>query len=235
MPCPPNTISYIIRQGDTLFALAAQYNTTVPAIVSANPGIDPQRLTVGQEICIPQQAVYPPCPEGNYYTSGRRTLAIARRFLSLDDLLEATRIEPFQLRLGRSSVFGRTPVCPRIPHTPSSRAIRSCAGAAVRAAVDAAFASERQPQRAAHRPDAGAFARRARLPEGAGYRGAGVRSCAGAGTACRRRCGPPANVAPTRCSSANGVRSPPAAYARRVTGATVVAGVRSLRWRSGAA
>ncbi|MGI5877284.1 MAG: LysM peptidoglycan-binding domain-containing protein, partial [Christensenellales bacterium] len=105
MPCPPNTISYIIRQGDTLFALAAQYNTTVPAIVSANPGIDPQRLTVGQEICIPQQAVYPPCPEGNYYTirAGDTLYAIARQFnVSLDDLLEANPgIEPFQLQVGQ--------------------------------------------------------------------------------------------------------------------------------------
>ena len=105
MPCPPNTVSYTIRQGDTLYALAAQYNTTVPAIVSANPGIDPQRLTVGQEICIPQQAVYPPCPEGNYYTirAGDTLYAIARQFnVSLDDLLEANPgIEPFQLQVGQ--------------------------------------------------------------------------------------------------------------------------------------
>ncbi|MBE3577690.1 MAG: LysM peptidoglycan-binding domain-containing protein, partial [Limnochordales bacterium] len=50
--CPGGTI-YVIRAGDTLFRLAQRFNTTVDAILRANPGLDPNRLVIGQQICIP--------------------------------------------------------------------------------------------------------------------------------------------------------------------------------------
>lgn len=46
-------IRYTIRSGDTLYALARRYQTTVAAILAANPGIDPNRLQIGQQIIIP--------------------------------------------------------------------------------------------------------------------------------------------------------------------------------------
>ncbi len=52
--CPPNHIAYQIRAGDTFFSLARRFNTTVDAIRRANPGVDPNRLQIGQTICIPQ-------------------------------------------------------------------------------------------------------------------------------------------------------------------------------------
>jgi g-D-glutamyl-meso-diaminopimelate peptidase len=45
--------TYTIRQGDTLFELAKKYYTTVGDIITANPGIDPQNLRIGQSITIP--------------------------------------------------------------------------------------------------------------------------------------------------------------------------------------
>ncbi len=51
--CPANTTPYTIRAGDTLFELAREYNTTVDAILRANPGLDPGNLQIGQRICIP--------------------------------------------------------------------------------------------------------------------------------------------------------------------------------------
>lgn len=51
--CPSGTTPYTIRSGDTFFNLAARYNTTVDAIRRANPGVDPDRLQIGQIICIP--------------------------------------------------------------------------------------------------------------------------------------------------------------------------------------
>ncbi len=103
--CPPGTVSYVIRGGDTYYALAQRYNTSVPALVSANPFVDPNRLMIGQSICIPRQQIYPACPEGNYYTikQGDTLYAIALTFnVSLDDLIEANpAIDPTRLAIGQ--------------------------------------------------------------------------------------------------------------------------------------
>ncbi|MBM7614062.1 LysM peptidoglycan-binding domain-containing protein [Alkaliphilus hydrothermalis] len=91
-PCPPGTVPYMIRPGDTFYRIAMQFNTTVAALVSANPTVNPNYLFVGQQICIPRQPMYPPCPEGNYYTirPGDTYFSIARFFnVSVDDLAEA--------------------------------------------------------------------------------------------------------------------------------------------------
>lgn len=44
---------YLVQAGDTLVALAQQFQTTVEAILALNPGLDPQRLYVGQPLWIP--------------------------------------------------------------------------------------------------------------------------------------------------------------------------------------
>lgn len=52
----PYMVGYIthrIQAGDTLFRLAQTYGTNVAAIETANPGIQPQRLQIGQRITIP--------------------------------------------------------------------------------------------------------------------------------------------------------------------------------------
>jgi len=45
-PVPPKHW-YIIKSGDTLGAIAAELNTTVPALERLNPGIEPTALTPG--------------------------------------------------------------------------------------------------------------------------------------------------------------------------------------------
>ncbi len=54
-PTPPcsNGFYYAIRSGDTLFRISQQFSVSVDAIMRANPGIDPNRLQIGQIICIP--------------------------------------------------------------------------------------------------------------------------------------------------------------------------------------
>jgi len=44
---------YTVRPGDTLYAIARAYYTTVNAIITANPGIDPNNLSVGRRLTIP--------------------------------------------------------------------------------------------------------------------------------------------------------------------------------------
>jgi spore germination protein len=44
---------YKIKSGDTLWKLSVQFRTTVISILNANPGIDPNRMYIGQNINIP--------------------------------------------------------------------------------------------------------------------------------------------------------------------------------------
>ena len=45
--------SHVIRQGDTLEAIARRYQTTVAELERANPGVDPRRLIPGRALVIP--------------------------------------------------------------------------------------------------------------------------------------------------------------------------------------
>jgi LysM repeat protein len=42
-----------VKPGDTLSAIAAANGTTVDALISANPGLNPDTLQVGAEIILP--------------------------------------------------------------------------------------------------------------------------------------------------------------------------------------
>ena len=52
-PSCPNGFYYAIRPGDTFFGISQQFGVSVEAIIRANPGVDPNRLQVGQLICVP--------------------------------------------------------------------------------------------------------------------------------------------------------------------------------------
>lgn len=118
-----------IQPGDTLYSLARLYNTTVQAIINANPGIDPNHLPVGELICIPNpmpgQPFPEPCRNGTPYVikSGDNFYAIARRFgVSLDALLAANPgINPDHLRIGQQICIPTLPTptvtCPGPTYT----------------------------------------------------------------------------------------------------------------------
>ena len=47
-------MSYVVKAGDTLGAIAVKFHTTVKALMAANPQItDPSKIQVGQHIKIP--------------------------------------------------------------------------------------------------------------------------------------------------------------------------------------
>jgi len=52
---PSGTETYKIQKGDMLYRVAAKFGVTVPAIEAANPGLNPNRLQIGQEIVIPKK------------------------------------------------------------------------------------------------------------------------------------------------------------------------------------
>lgn len=73
-----NQLSYVIRQGDNLYHLARHYHTTVPAILSQNPNIDPYNLQIGtsliicpgEEFLMKSNNAYPmPSPDPEKYVS----------------------------------------------------------------------------------------------------------------------------------------------------------------------
>ncbi|MEJ6950633.1 DUF3794 and LysM peptidoglycan-binding domain-containing protein [Natronospora cellulosivora (SeqCode)] len=47
-------IQYTVRTGDSLYTIAREHSVTVEQIISLNPGIDPNRLQIGQKIWIPR-------------------------------------------------------------------------------------------------------------------------------------------------------------------------------------
>ncbi|MDR7871210.1 MAG: LysM peptidoglycan-binding domain-containing protein [Tissierellaceae bacterium] len=105
--CGPGTMSYVIMSGDTFFSLANRFNTTVDAIMMANPGVDPNRLFIGQVICIPTTTPPPTtCPMGSQpYTirSGDTLYNLAIRFnTTVDAILRINPgIDPNNLRVGQ--------------------------------------------------------------------------------------------------------------------------------------
>jgi len=103
--CPEGTVPYVVRAGDTYYNLAQRFNTTVDAIRAANPGVDPNRLMIGQTLCIPHTGL-PPCPGGTYYTirSGDTLFSIARRYnVTVDAILAANPgLDPQSLQIGRT-------------------------------------------------------------------------------------------------------------------------------------
>ncbi|SJZ77271.1 LysM peptidoglycan-binding domain-containing protein [Garciella nitratireducens] len=104
--CPPNTFPYTIQAGDTFLLLARRFHTTVAAIQAANPGVDPNRLQIGQKICIPIAPAPAPCPQGSFaYTikAGDTLYALANRYNTTVNAILALNpgIDPRYLRIGQ--------------------------------------------------------------------------------------------------------------------------------------
>ncbi|ACV62122.1 Peptidoglycan-binding LysM [Desulfofarcimen acetoxidans DSM 771] len=75
---------YSIKPGDTFYNLANRFGIAVDSLIAANPGVDFNKLAVGQEICIPSTPPTPTkCPSGTFaYTiqSGDTYFRLAKRF-----------------------------------------------------------------------------------------------------------------------------------------------------------
>lgn len=58
-PPPPATMGphyeYVVEKGQTLALIAKGFQTTVPKILAANPGLKPNMLRVGQKLIIPAE------------------------------------------------------------------------------------------------------------------------------------------------------------------------------------
>jgi LysM repeat protein len=57
------TNQYIIQEGDTMWEIANQYNTSVETLMASNPEVDPDNMLVGQVLLIPEQRGGPTRPQ----------------------------------------------------------------------------------------------------------------------------------------------------------------------------
>ncbi|TCL70976.1 LysM domain-containing protein [Hydrogenispora ethanolica] len=107
--CPSGSTTYTLRAGDLLYNLAQRYNTTVEAIINANPGLNPNLLRVGQRICIPPTPSVPapptgPCPGASYtIQAGDTVYALAQEYnTTIAEILAANPgLDPDRLRIGQ--------------------------------------------------------------------------------------------------------------------------------------
>ncbi|PRX34718.1 LysM domain-containing protein [Orenia metallireducens] len=92
MPTAPlGTFSYIVKGGDTLFAIARRYNTTVSNIVAFNPISKQDTIYPGEVLIIPQSP-----PEAIIYTirPGDSLHSIARKYgTQVDTIVEFNYLE----------------------------------------------------------------------------------------------------------------------------------------------
>ncbi|KAB3532821.1 LysM peptidoglycan-binding domain-containing protein [Alkaliphilus serpentinus] len=58
--CPVGTVPYTIKAGDTFYSIARANNVSLDALLVANPQVNPDRLFIGQVICIPRPVTPPP-------------------------------------------------------------------------------------------------------------------------------------------------------------------------------
>lgn len=87
-----DTVTYTVRPGNTLFAIAQFFGTTVKAIAEANGLIYPYTIFPGQELILPIGEISSP----RYYVvrPGDTIVSIADRYgLELEDILSLNRLE----------------------------------------------------------------------------------------------------------------------------------------------
>ena len=108
-PAPPCVGGryYDIRSGDTFYLISQRFNIPLNTLIRANPGINPNRLQIGQTICLPGTMPTGPCPEGAgayVIRPGDTLYRIAIRYnVSLDRLIAVNHgVDPDALQVGQT-------------------------------------------------------------------------------------------------------------------------------------
>ncbi len=112
--CPPGTIKYKVKQGDTPEKIAKKFGLNIADLLLYNKRISPHRLAIGQELCIPTRNFG--CPNGRFYTiqAGDTLTSISKNNgLFLKDILEANPyLNPNYYEAGQVICIPEMPMCP---------------------------------------------------------------------------------------------------------------------------
>ncbi|MCG0278741.1 MAG: LysM peptidoglycan-binding domain-containing protein [Thermanaeromonas sp.] len=115
--CPPGSTIYTIRAGDTFFNIARRFGISVQDLINANPGVNPEGLLIGQQICVP--AAPPPgiCPPGTIpyrIQPGDTFFRLAQRFGTTVEAIEQANpfVNPLNLQVGQLICIPSGRPCP---------------------------------------------------------------------------------------------------------------------------
>ena len=103
---PPGSgnIKYVVKAGDSLWAIANKFNTTVDAIMMLN-NMTSTSLSIGQQLLIPGENVEPSPPAGNIVyvvKSGDSLWSIAKKFeTTVDELVRINKLTSTNLAIGQ--------------------------------------------------------------------------------------------------------------------------------------
>ena len=97
---------YIVQAGDTLSSIAARFNLTLNELVAANPSIDPNLLSPGQQLVIPGLEGITGVLETEIISLGDTLRSLSRRTQVSDDQLKKLNrlISPTELYVGVSLI-----------------------------------------------------------------------------------------------------------------------------------
>lgn len=106
----PNTTTYIVKAGDSLYQIAIKYNTTVDAIKSAN-NLNNNNLSIGQKLTIPvvQSDVFPSSTITYTVVKGDSLYKIAIRYdTTVDAIKNANNLTSNNLSIGQKLTIPST-------------------------------------------------------------------------------------------------------------------------------
>jgi LysM repeat protein len=114
---PPTTCPgrvYTVRSGDTLFSIAQAQGVSLDALRAANPAVDPNRLSVGQLLCIPTApapapGVCPPNTSAYSVRAGDTFFTLAQRFGTTVEAIRRANpnVNPNALQIGQQLCIPR--------------------------------------------------------------------------------------------------------------------------------
>ena len=126
-PEVPQSNTYTVKSGDSLYAIARNFNTTVDDIKKLN-NLTSNNLSLGQKLLIPtnntETPTTPQVPQSNTYTvkSGDSLYAIARNFnTTIDAIKTLNNLTSNNLSLGQKLLIPtnntETPTTPQVPQS----------------------------------------------------------------------------------------------------------------------